>query len=195
MSGTGDDYVFGFGSLVDVAALADYLGRAPFEEGEFVRCRLGEHRRVWNIARDNTVDSPGRGHFVCEVSGERLAVFVTGVNIRPAPGHAANGVAFRASARELEILDWREGNYDRIDVTEQLDSAPDGRVWAYRGKAEAEARFQSGLARGTAVINRAYRDFVESAFAGHGAHFLSEYHATTDAPSIPARPLRRVLAP
>jgi hypothetical protein len=192
---SGKQYVFGFGSLVDLAALADYLERPPFGADEWVRCRLRGYRRAWNIARDNAVDSPGRGHFVCEVTGERLAVFVTGVNIRRAPGHAANGVVFRVDARALEVLDWREGSYDRIDVTEQIDSGPDGRVWAYRGKAEAEARFQSGLAQGTAVINQAYRDFVERAFAGHGAHFLTEYHATTDAPLIPARPLRRVLAP
>lgn len=189
------EYVFGFGSLVDLAALADYLGRTPFGADEWVRCRLAGHRRAWNIARDNSLDSPGRGHFVCEVTGERLGVFVTGVNIRPAPGHAANGIAFRVAARELGILDWREGNYDRIDVTGRIDTPPEGRVWAYRGKAEAEARFQRGLAQGTAVINQAYRDFVERAFAGHGPNYLTEYHATTDAPPVPARPLRRVPAP
>lgn len=189
------DYVFGFGSLVDLAALAEYLDREPFAEHEFERCRLHDHRRTWNIARDNTEIVPGHDHLVCAVSGERIDDFVAVVNIRSAPGHAVNGIAFRVSDDELAVLDRRERNYDRIDVTDRLDTRIESRVWAYRGKSAAEARYAKGAATGTAVINSAYHTLVHLAFESHGPDFLADYLASTDPPEVPLRPLRRVRTP
>jgi len=187
--------VFGFGSLVDLAALARYLGRDDFADDEFALCRLAGHRRLWNIARDNAEHIPGHDHFVCAVTGERYAGFVAVVNIREAVGCAVNGVAFRVSADELARLDVRERNYDRVEITGRLDVALAGPVWAYRGKPAAEARFAAGLARGSAVIDHAYHERVLGAFAGHGEAFLAEYRATTDPPAVPLRRLRRVANP
>jgi len=189
------DYVFGFGSLVDLEALADYLDREPIADHEFERCRLHDHRRAWNIARDNSEIVPGHDHLVCAVSGERLDGYVAVVNIRTAPGHTVNGIAFRVSDAELAILDRRERNYDRIDVTGRLDVAVDSRVWAYRGKPAAEARYAKGAATGTAFINSAYHTLIHLAFESHGPDFLADYLASTDSPEIPLRPLRRVPTP
>jgi cation transport regulator ChaC len=184
-------YVFGFGSLVALDSLARYLGRDPFAADEVTRCRLGDHRRRWNVARDNREDLADHPHYVCAVSGERLAVFVTAVNIRPAPGHAVNGVAFRVTDDHLAVLDRRERNYRRIEVSGRLDADVCGPVWAYRGTAAAEARHAAGLAAGTALVNRTYLDTVHRAFASHGPAFLAEYHATTDPPEVPSRPLAK----
>ena len=192
---TRGDYVFGFGSLVDIEALADYLDREPFMDHEFRRCRLHDFRRAWNIARDNSVVIPGHNHHVCAVSGERLDGYVVVVNVRPAPGHAVNGIAFQVSEAELAVLDRRERNYDRIEVSDQIDVGVEGRVWVYRGKPEAEARYRAGVAAGTAVISSAYHTLVHLAFESHGADFLAEYLATTDPPEIPLRALRRVPTP
>ncbi len=189
------DYVFGFGSLVDLEALADYLGRDRFADHEFERCRLHDHRRTWNIARDNSEIIPGHDHLICSVSGERLDGYVAVVNIRPAPGQAVNGIAFRVSEAELATLDRRERNYDRIEVTDRLDVTLDTRVWTYRGKLAAEARFAEGVASGTAVINSAYHTLIHLAFESHGPDFLADYLATTDPPEIPLRPLQRVPTP
>ena len=185
------DCVFGFGSLVEIAALADYLGRAPFTADEYRLCRLADHRRSWNIARDNAHDIPGLDHFVHGGSGARVDGFVVSVNIRPATGHWVNGIAFRATADELAILDHREANYDRIDVSPLIDTAPGDRVWAYRGKVVAEARYAQGLGAGTAMINSAYHTVVHLAFESHGPDFLADYLATTDPPAVPLRALRR----
>jgi len=190
-----DEYVFGFGSLVDLEALADYLDREPFTEGEFERCRLRDYRRAWNIARDNSEVIPGHDHLVCSVSGERLDGYVAVVNIRPAPGQAVNGLAFRVSPDELAILDRRERNYDRIDVSGRLDVTVHDRVWAYRGKPFAEERYAKGAAAGSAFINSAYHTLVHLAFESHGPGFLADYLATTDPPEIPLRALRRVPTP
>jgi hypothetical protein len=183
--------VFGFGSLVEVAALADYLGRAPFAAEEFHLCRLAEYRRSWNIARDNTEDIPGLDHFVRGGTGARIDGFIVSVNIVAAPGAWVNGIAFRATADEIATLDRREANYDRIEVTDLIDSAPGDRVWAFRGKAECEKRYADGIAAGTAMINSAYHTVVHLAFESHGADFLADYLATTDPPEVPLHPLRR----
>jgi dephospho-CoA kinase len=189
------DYVFGFGSLVDLAALAEYLDRDAFADHEIERCRLRDYRRAWNIARDNSEVIPGHDHLVCSVSGERLDGYVTVVNIRAAPGHAVNGIAFRVSDAELAVLDRRERNYNRIEVTDRLDVTVDARVWAYRGKPAAEARYAKGVDAGTAVINSAYHTLVHLAFESHGPDFLADYLATTDPPDVPLRPLQRVRTP
>lgn len=188
-------YVFGFGSLVDLEALAEYLDRGPFSDHEFVRCRLRNFRRAWNIARDNSEVIPGHNHLVCAVSGERLDGYVVVVNIREAPGHAVNGIAFQVSDEELAVLDSRERNYDRIDVSDGLDTPVAGRIWAYRGKPAAEERYKMGVATGTAVINSAYHTLVHLAFESHGEEFLADYLASTDPPEIPLRALRRVPTP
>ena len=132
---------------------------------------------------------------ICSVSGERLDGYIAVVNIRPAPGQAVNGIAFRVSEAELAALDRRERNYDRIEVTNRLDVTLDTRVWTYRGKLAAEARFAEGVASGTAVINSAYHTLVHLAFESHGPDFLADYLATTDPPEIPLRPLQRVPTP
>ena len=188
---SGDDWVFGFGSLVEVAALADYLGRGRFAADDFQPCRLLEYRRAWNIARDNADDIPGLDHFVHGATGARVDGFIVSVNVRPAPGRWVNGIAFRAAAAEIAILNKRESNYDRIDVTKLIEPAPGGRVWVYRGKVAAEARYAQGVAAGTAMINSAYHTVVYLAFESHGADFLADYLVSTDPPEVPLRPLRR----
>ena len=186
------DYVFGFGSLVALAALARFLGRAPLAPREYALCSLLHHRRRWDIARDNSENLPGRPHYVCAESGARLNLFVTSVNIRPHAGARVNGVAFRVGGGDIARLDHREGNYDRIEVSGQIDRDVPGRVWAYRGSAAAETRYRQGVAAGAAVVSSQYHDIVTDAFASHGGDFLDAYHASTDSPEVPFQALRRV---
>ena len=185
------EWVFGYGSLVDTAALAKWLGRRAFGPGEAVRRRLRGYRRAWNVARDNAEIREGRPHYVDPRTGERADVCVAVVNIRPAPGEAVNGVAFRVSRAGRDRIDRREFNYDRIDAADMLDRPLDGRVWVYRGSAAARARYERGAAENRAVVARRYHAIVEAAFASHGGAFLAEYRATTDAPAVPLADLRR----
>ncbi len=181
-------WVFGFGSLVALADLARFFDRAPFAADEAFTCRLKDHRRLWNMARDNSHDFAGRPPYVDE-AGVRIADFITSVNIAPAPGRAVNGVVFRVDAAALARLDRREGNYDRFAVVCALDASLDGRVWAYRNKTAARQRSCHGLAAGTALVNANYHAIVTRAFASHGPEVLAEYHATSEPPSVPLVPL------
>lgn len=190
-TGLSMEWVFGYGSLVDRAALAAWLRRGAFGPGETVPCRLRGWRRTWNVARDNAEIAAGRPHYVDARTGARVALFVTVLNIRPAAGEFVNGLAFRVSQAERERLDRREFNYDRIDVAGSLDRAPGGRVWVYRGSAAARARYERSVREGRAVVARRYFESVEAAFASLGPEALAEYRASTDRPSAPLADLRR----
>ena len=185
------EWVFGYGSLVDKAALAAWLRRGAFGPGETAPCRLRGWRRTWNVARDNGEIAAGRPHYVDARTGARAALFVTVLNIRPAAGESVNGLAFRVSRAERERLDRREFNYDRIDAAGSLDRALGGRVWVYRGSAAARARYERGAGEGRAVVARRYFESVEAAFASLGPEALAEYRASTDRPASPLADLRR----
>ena len=62
------------------------------------------------------------------------------------------------------MLDRRERNYDRVDVTELIEADSTGRVWTYRGSAEGRERLRQGRAEGRAVVSRDYLAKVHGAF-------------------------------
>jgi hypothetical protein len=135
--------VFGYGSLV-----AEHL-RCPV-------ARLRGWRRVWGVAMDNRIDLAGYKSYRLRADASRPAVFVAFLDIEPDPSGAVTGVCMPVGERDLRELDDRERNYDRIDVTSQLEGRPLGRVWAYRGSNAGRTRLREGLAGGQAVVSRAY---------------------------------------
>jgi gamma-glutamylcyclotransferase (GGCT)/AIG2-like uncharacterized protein YtfP len=134
------DFVFAYGSL---------LGLAPAGP-----CTLRDHARGWDVAMDNTKTIPGYKFYVDPDTGERPAVYVVFLAIRPEPGASVPGALFAADDALLAALDARERNYDRVDVSAHVHV--DGRVWAYVGSADGRARCAAGRAAGTAVISAEY---------------------------------------
>ncbi len=190
MSAAGGDFVFGFGSLLRRAT-----GDEGAPAGAAVPCRLSGHRRRWDVAMDNRQTIPGYKYYVDPRTHERPAVFVTFLNIQPDPGRHVNGVVFPAAAATLANLDARERSYSRCDVTEQIDGAFGGRVWAYVGRPEARRRYETGLRSGRAVVSRPYLDGVRSGFESFGPEMLEEFLRTTDQPEVPLRDLLRLPVP
>jgi cation transport regulator ChaC len=176
-----EDHVFGYGSLIERRGLA--TARI---------CHLADHRRVWNVARDNAVDLPGYNHYVDPADGSRPDVFVTFLNIVPMPGHRVNGLLFSVTAEELGALDMRERNYRRIDVTNSIEEAVSGRVWAYVGLDAALARFERGVREQRAVIRRRYYEGVLENCDAAGAQARLEFDQSTDPPTCPIVDLDRI---
>ena len=52
------NFVFGYGSLTNVANLRQYLGRDLTPDLDFIFCGLKDFQRCWNIAMDNRLDLP-----------------------------------------------------------------------------------------------------------------------------------------
>jgi cation transport regulator ChaC len=167
-------FVFGYGSLV----------RRPCG----IACHLTGHRRAWNVAMDNRRAIPGYKVYEDPDTGERPPVRVTFLNVYPGEGRV-NGIAFPVGAEELEVLDRRERNYERVDVTRALDADLGGTVWTYRGTDAARGRFEAG----PAVVAQDYFEAIRAGFAAAGG--LEAFDASTDPPTVPLRRLKRVDLP
>lgn len=184
------NYVFGYGSIVDPRRLKTFLGRTRFAPADYHFCRLPGYRRVWNVAMNNQVDIPGYKYYLDKRTGQRPPIFVTFLNVYPCSNQAIDGLLFGVTAAELNRLDRRERNYERIRVETQISRPTAGRVWLYRGRPEAKARFQTGVRQQRAVISKDYHDLVANAFAGFGEAALTDYLASTDAPTVPLQDLQ-----
>lgn len=189
---TDTTYVFTYGSLVDVGNLSRFMGGIILERGQHVYCKLRGYRRCWRVAMDNKLDMPGYKYFVDRNTGDRIDGYVTFLTIRPDPAGFVNGVAIEFNPNALGRLDRRERNYNRIDVTPNVNPPLSSLVWVYIAKPEGVERFERGRAEGTAVISRSYLGVVENAFRSRGEEAFETYCATTDAPEVPIRDLRRI---
>ena len=171
-------WVFGYGSLV---------GEGEALPADAVPCALPGHRRFWGVAMDNRVEIPGYKHYL-DPDEARPPIHVAFLDVRPDPAIAVDGAAFRVEEDELPLLDARERNYDRVEVS--VEPALDGPVYAYVGSKAGRSRLREGLAAGTARISRAYVELVESGFAGLGR--LKAFRASTDPEPCPRAELTLV---
>jgi hypothetical protein len=173
-------YVFGYGSLVAAAPRV---------------ATLHGFRRVWGVAMDNRVAVPG--YKVYELpDGTRPPVDVAFLDLEPVGGAAVDGGVLAVDAVALAALDARERQYRRIDVTAAVDPAPGAPVWAFVGREPGRARVARGRAGGDEVVlQRAYVELVEAAFASLGPERLERYRASTEPPPFPVLELARVDLP
>ena len=58
------NFVFGYGSLVNLKNLQNYLGRKLTPGSDFIICGLANFHRCWNIAMDNRVDLPNYKYYI-----------------------------------------------------------------------------------------------------------------------------------
>jgi cation transport regulator ChaC len=186
-----DTYIFGYGSLVNVRGLERFLGR-ELDARDYRYCRLKGYRRAWNVAMDNRVDLPDYRYFLLEENDIRPEVFVTFLNIVPAPESAVNGILFRVNERELHEIDRRERNYRFMDVSGSLDHEVKVRVLVNVGTDEGMERYEMGLQTGNAVVSRSYAGEVDNAFRSLGEKSHNEYIESTDPPVASMERLRQV---
>jgi len=170
--------VFGYGSLVSSASLAEVLARPV---GRCTPARLDGWRRRWSLRRHNLTSEK-----TFELRDGRLPTWILSLNIeRSSAGESGpNGLLFSVTERELERLDAREHRYDRIDVTEDLvaDELPTeaAHVFSYTAKPTHHA----ASAPDDAVVLRTYFETVETAFAELGTAELLTYRETTEPPAV-----------
>ena len=164
--------VFGYASLVSRNSASQTIGR---EVPEPVPARLSGWRRRWSEKRDN---------LRCEKTFARredgtLPPLVLGLNVERGedPAGPVNGVLIPVTGEEAERLDIREMRYDRVEVTEQIDTdgRPFDRIYTYVVKSENFAPEPPG----GAVILGTYAMTVEAAFGELGDGELEAYRATT----------------
>lgn len=177
------DYVFGYGSLAGELA------------PHGVAAQLGGYRRVWGVAADNRDAIPGYKRYRLRSDGSTPEVFVAFLDLREDPGGSVGGVVAPLEAHELSILDLRERNYDRVEVTDLVDSPVDGRVFTWVGSAAGRARLAEGRRRGSAVVCRDYVEDVHAAFRTLGDEHYARFVASSSFDGLPVMDLERIDLP
>ena len=181
----GANFVFGYGSLMNLDKLQQYLGRDLAFGLDFKICGLRNFHRCWNVAMDNRLNLPNYKYYIEVETGNRPQSFITFLNIRPYQGKTIAGILFRVSHQELKKLDQRERNYQRIDVTQRIEEQVEGKAWVYRGLKEAEQRYEEGLKQENGMIAQDYFDSIHYGYGLWGQETLFNYMATTDKPRVP----------
>lgn len=165
-------YVFGYGSLVSPESVAATLGH-DVDASRFHDARLAGWTRAWNVGT-NRESHPERRFYL--LPGRTEFTGVTAVlGIEPAgPEQGCDGVVFPVDEDDLSLLDVRERNYERIDVTGAVSWAgrpADRIVHTYAPRPEAVRRLAVASRRN---VRRAYAELVAKAFAGrHRAEELA----------------------
>ena len=184
-------YVFGYGSLVNVDLLEQFLNR-KINPCDWKLCNLNGFRRIWNIAMDNYLNLSGYKYYIDSKTGRRLKIYVVFLNIYQVKQELVNGIIFKVTSSELKKIDKRERNYERININKFLDLNLTQPCWTYIGLKEAEIRYKRGLELNTAFININYYNNVINAFSSHGIGFLYRFKRSTanfEVPFINLRPI------
>ncbi|MDX6705993.1 MAG: hypothetical protein QOI48_1839 [Solirubrobacteraceae bacterium] len=174
-----DQFVFGYGSLA-----------SEYDDGPVAVLR--GYRRVWGVAMENRRDLPGYKHYLLRSDGSRPDVFVAFVDLRQESGASVTGRYVPVDDARLAVLDRRERNYSRVDVTADVDAAPGGTVWAYLGSAGGRARFDAGRRSGSAVVSSDYLELVRAAIGALGAGELEEFERSSGLESLAIWDLERI---
>jgi len=168
----GRQWIFGYGSLAHIENLRSFHTRHRVALGTHGYSELVGFERTWTVAMDNSRTLPRYKYYLDATTGGRPEVFVAFANIEKGEG-SVSGIVFEVDLAMLEVLDSRERNYRRADVTAQLSATVEGTVWTYVGSPDAKERFQQGLRKEALVIDKAYAHAIESAFARAGLPYAS----------------------
>jgi gamma-glutamylcyclotransferase (GGCT)/AIG2-like uncharacterized protein YtfP len=184
-------FVFAYGSLT---ARPGLIVSRELKESGFV-ADLAGLRRTWGVAMDNRRDLPGYKYY-SDAQRRRPDVFVAYLDLVDAPGNVAaavNGMCLPVDEATLALLDRRERNYERTDVSDRVAPGELGgaRVWAYIGMAAARERLAEGRRTGTAVIDAGYVRTVQAGFAALGDDELAAVRPSLEPGELPVVELTR----
>ncbi len=175
-----DTWVFGYGSLVSPVSMASTIGR-PVDSTDVAVAHLDGYGRRWNYGSMHL-----RGDWHHDGTHVRQGLVVS-LGLVASDSESCNGVMVRVSADELALLDWRERDYERTDVTDRIhrdDGIAATTTWTYVPRPSAVERYLDARDRRRAGIRQSYWELVSSAFAGLGGDHHDRY-AATPAPDVP----------
>jgi len=148
-------FVFGYGSLVSPESLAATLGRRLDLEA----AELRGWQRAWNVGSDKE-SHPERTFRLADGTEYEGLTVVLGLE----PGERCAGSVFAVTDADLALLDVRERNYDRVDVTDQITWArrPENcTIYTYTPKTTAIERLVAALASRRRInVRKGYVDIV-----------------------------------
>ena len=157
------NYIFGYGSLINLESAAKTLGRI-ISDDQVLIVDVKNYLSLWRLV------------IKVIVHGKRKkpvnAVFLDITNQR---GKESNGIVIEVSKDELKKLDIREQYYNRIDITKYIHpQIQDSKVYSYQGKPEFFAENFTNP-----VVLTQYLNIVNKGIKHWGRDFSDKFDATT----------------
>ncbi len=155
-------YVFAYGSLMDAESARVTLGYTP----NLRPASLSGFRTAWNVA---TRINEGRnlGRVALYADGSPYDGLLVPIGLEAGEGYHTQGMVFQTSESDLDALDEREVNYDRVDVTHEITwldgGAPSGthQVYTYVPKPASVAMLHEAAKGGMkVVVTKSYLDIL-----------------------------------
>ena len=163
-------FVFGYGSLINPKSIQRTIGREIGKQ-YLLKARLSDHVRKWQLV-DWVIYN--------DLKGKRIipAIFL---DIVKEQGKEVNGILFELSEKELDEMDRRERNYNRIDVSNLIEPKVGDLVYTYVGKKEYTVPPQES------VVLAWYERLVEEGLSFWGKAFRQHYYESTYVHSFPRK--------
>jgi cation transport regulator ChaC len=175
-------WVFGYGSLVSPASLADTIGRTVVSGVDTHDAVVSGFARRWNYGSIHSV-----GDWTLDDGTHVDGGTIIALGIVESAPDSVNGTISLVTTDALAALDRRERNYARIDVTDRVASAVEvvGVIETYVPRPSSIERYERARDAGTAGVRRTYWDLVNAAFAELGPDHVNRYRNSTLAPDVP----------
>jgi cation transport regulator ChaC len=153
----------------------------------FAPARLAGYGRRWNYG---SLHQRGDWH---GPYGYVESGIVISLGLALSASEQCNGAVVRVTDEELALLDWRERDYERTEVTDRilLDDVGRagieavGQIVTYVPRPSAIERYEQAKESRRAAVRRSYRVLVEAAFGQLGDHHLDDYRSSTAEPDVP----------
>lgn len=179
-------FVFGYGSLVDPSSAAQTFGYEMFDEKGPISATLLGWSRAWNVPSGK--HSHPERRLIDVASGQEFLGVMVALGIEKDAESQCRGVVYSVSNRDLWLLDSRERNYERVDVSDSVEwvGKPEGcQVLTYRPRKEIAEILKSAVENEQAVIRSSYYRDVRQAFDALGGDALAEFDRSTRASDLP----------
>lgn len=141
------------------------LGRLP----TLYPAQLSGYRPAWNVAAQIR-EGNNLGRVALYADGSQYDGLIVPIGLESGAEHETIGMLFEVTVTELTLLDMRELNYDRVDVTEDvrwLQGAPvtdNFTAYVYVPKVASVRRLREAVDAGVQVaVVKSYLDILERA--------------------------------
>ena len=135
--------------------------------------RLAGYRTAWNVA-SHTHEGSSLGRIAVHTDGLEYEGIIVPIGLEEGSSYLTTGVVFEVTEYELALLDAREVNYDRKDVTAAIDWLTDVapreefKVYTYIPKGSSMIALRQAVADGTKIIvMQSYLNLLQDAAREH----------------------------